>query len=447
MRRVILGVGLKNLIFEGKDVKTPVFLSEDYLPKIESIMTWFEEARGKKKSEIDPEKFIIETFNGEEKLAKSLLRGISWFYNYREKKLLEVLKKEEVRALAEKGIKTVENLRFYVFTLINKKYGGFLPKKNRENILKKIGKEIGAESYPLDTLVWLDNEGEKILFREGENKLTALDVISSTNFEILETLFNNSSFCRLEFLGERSVGTLAKIAIRTAKIVGVQADLSISDKNSLICELSGPFSLFGKPTKFGRNVSYVAAKLVDNAHKNDIECRIEAVFHTRRRKFIVVIPKIPPLLTPKNFKLEPIFDSSVERRFESSFNGLRGWKVIREPTPVILEDLVFVPDFKITRNNAGVMVEIIGFWRAEYSKKKLEKLKKLQQKKVKNLVFLINEKLKKMFEKPSFFLFYRLFYYKQKGKKLEIPYKQLLDYLDENFPKNTPQQKKKQKEK
>jgi len=200
MRRVILGVGLKNLIFEGKDVKTPVFLSEDYLPKIESIMTWFEEARGKKKSEIDPEKFIIETFNGEEKLAKSLLRGISWFYNYREKKLLEVLKKEEVRALAEKGIKTVENLRFYVFTLINEKYGGFLPKKNRENILKKIGKEIGAESYPLDTLVWLDNEGEKILFREGENKLTALDVISSTNFEILETLFNNSSFCRLEFL-------------------------------------------------------------------------------------------------------------------------------------------------------------------------------------------------------------------------------------------------------
>ncbi len=433
-----MGVGLKNLIFEGKDVKIPVFLSEDYLPKIELIIEWFEEARGKKKSEINPEKFIIEIFNGEEKLAKSLLRGISWFYNYREKKLSEVLEKEEIRALAENGIKTVEDLRFYVFNIIKEKYGGFLPKKKRENILKQLGKELGVESYPLDTLVWLDNEDEKVLFREDENKLTALDIISSTNFEILETLLNNSSFCRLEFLGERSVGTLAKIAIRTAKMVGVQADLSISDQNSLICGLSGPFSLFGKPTKFGRNVSYVATKLVDIASKNDIECRIETVFHIRRREFIVVIPKIPLLLTPKNFKLEPIFDSIVERRFEASFNGLRGWRVVREPTPVILEDLVFVPDFKITRDDTEVMVEIIGFWREEYSKKKLEKLKKLQQKKVKNLVFLVNEKLKKMFEKPGFFLFYPLFYYKQKGKKLEMPYKQLLDYLDENFPKNSP---------
>ena len=433
-----MGVGLKNLIFEGKEVKTPVFLSEDYLPKIEQIIKWFEEAIGKKKSEIDPEKFIIETFNGEEKLAKSLLRGISWFYNYREEKLSEVLKKEEVRALVEKGIKTVEDLRFYVFNIINEKYGGFLPKKNRENILKKIGKEIGMENHPLDTLIWLDNEDEKILFREEECKLTALDVISSTNFEILETLLNNSSFCKLEFLGERSIGTLAKIAIRTAKMVGVQADLYVSDKDSLICGLTGPFSLFGKPTKYGRNVSYVATKLVDNARKNDIECRIETVFHIRRREFIVVIPKIPPLITPKNFKLEPIFDSIVERRFEASFNGLRGWRVVREPTPVILEDLVFIPDFKINRNDTDIMIEIVGFWREEYSKKKLEKLKKLQQKKVKNLVFLVNEKLKKMFEKPGFFLFYPLFYYKQKGKKLEMPYKQLLDYLDENFPKNIP---------
>jgi predicted nuclease of restriction endonuclease-like RecB superfamily len=54
------------------------------------------------------------------------------------------------------------------------------------------------------------------------------------------------------------------------------------------------------------------------------------------------------------------------QQFADSFaSKVKGWVIATDPHPVVLEDGVWVPDFKLTHPKTGkeVYVEIFGFWR------------------------------------------------------------------------------------
>lgn len=59
-----------------------------------------------------------------------------------------------------------------------------------------------------------------------------------------------------------------------------------------------------------------------------------------------------------------VFDSSLERAFYNALAGL-GVRIRKDP-PVVLGDIIFVPDFEISIEEKRVYVEIVGYWRKRY---------------------------------------------------------------------------------
>ncbi len=79
-----------------------------------------------------------------------------------------------------------------------------------------------------------------------------------------------------------------------------------------------------------------------------------------------------------------VFDSSIEQSFAEAFSalarsqGVDGWRLEREPEPLLLEQSIFIPDFALTRAQHRIYVEILGFWTPAYRERKVQKLLQLR---------------------------------------------------------------------
>lgn len=75
------------------------------------------------------------------------------------------------------------------------------------------------------------------------------------------------------------------------------------------------------------------------------------------------------------------FDSGVEEHLFAEFAALErageahGWRLEREPEPVVVGDVIVIPDFTLTRGTRRVYVEVAGYWRPEYRERKARKLR------------------------------------------------------------------------
>lgn len=76
----------------------------------------------------------------------------------------------------------------------------------------------------------------------------------------------------------------------------------------------------------------------------------------------------------------PEFDSDLERALYVEFAALEaageahGWRLEREPEPIVAGETILVPDFALTRGPRRVYLEIAGYWRPEYRERKARKL-------------------------------------------------------------------------
>ena len=79
-----------------------------------------------------------------------------------------------------------------------------------------------------------------------------------------------------------------------------------------------------------------------------------------------------------------IYDSALEARFASEFAALErsdaahGWRLEREPEPLLVGDTILVPDFALIRGMRRVYLEIAGYWRPGYRERKARKLAALR---------------------------------------------------------------------
>ena len=48
-----------------------------------------------------------------------------------------------------------------------------------------------------------------------------------------------------------------------------------------------------------------------------------------------------------------------------------GWRLEREPEPLLAGDVILIPDFALSRGGQRIYLEIAGYWRPEYRERKL----------------------------------------------------------------------------
>jgi len=381
-------LGLEKLRYSVRKNQLKIhFLTDDDVQKIQEVIDFLRTKVGLPKKEISFEE-LSDIF-----MDWKLLRGILhvlllYFFRFKSRSVSELLSADEIKSIQSKGFIDLVDLRMDFYFWVEQEYQGVIPSNEYDSAITRYANRIGISKSKLIELLYLDDEDNKILVLEHEP--TATEVLQVYNFEALSTILYYSKDVNVK-LNLESGGLMAKNIYTQCKRKGLLCDFSVS-ANQLTITIYGPMQFYGRQTKYGLGIAFVIAQIFKNLELTGASSiNIQINVNLRDKEYVVNIPPEslrnvrPPYEEPK---WESYFDSNAEKRFYWTIKNARprGWDIIREPDPIVLEGTIAVPDFALIKNNMRIYVELVGYWRETYVKKKLEKLKEIQKK---NLPFLL----------------------------------------------------------
>jgi predicted nuclease of restriction endonuclease-like RecB superfamily len=371
---------------------------------------------------------------GDYRLAHCLIATLSHWYTWRTREWSEVVDSlggnDELLAIA-----SPVPLRLALYNYVNEQAGGFLRSTQRSEILRTFARLYALDVQDLEYLVVLDSEEEGMLTRSAAGLPTPQAVAALYNQWLFEaTLFNASSvhfvidcaaFARSQALSDPlspiSVSTGVGVAIKRlcflARKLGVYYDLaydparvpgrrhSMDEANaSLLLHLTlyGPQEVSGAPQQYGLRLARLCRLLLYSQSRKGQRTSLLQVVQSAQAKVHFLQRAYTFTMDARLLRLLPVtnddaldnannsattsllFDSSIEQAFSEAFSalagsqGVDGWRLEREPEPLLLSSSIFIPDFALSRGQRRIYVEILGFWTPSYRERKIQKLRELQ---------------------------------------------------------------------
>ena len=268
------------------------------------------------------------------------------------------------------------------------KQGLALSDSKRQDIIQKIADQMHISSKIVETIMWSDKDENLILTQF--DIINTKDLILWYNLSLFQTFLFKCT--RLEFYVKG--GLYWKQVLRNVKKYGLMYNLEycsehISGDDSINCTLEGPFHLFKMTDRYGTSMAKLLPSIVgtptwkingsivkktddgqkiysfelsNESNKEFLRSTIESTYHNDD---------------------DYVYDSSTEAAFAKRFhqhfdqNDKFGWKISREPDPLIADGKAMIPDFVFERFGRKVYFEIVGFWTKDYLERKAAKLKVL----------------------------------------------------------------------
>ena len=140
--------------------------------------------------------------------------------------------------------------------------------------------------------------------------------------------------------------------------------------------LDGPVSLFRHSQKYGLQMSvFLPALLLCSRWSMQADIQRK---DGRRQRFI--LDDKSELVS--HYKDQTLYDSLLEETFATRFEKSKTeWVLERETEIVNLKETVMIPDFTFRHpDGRTALLEIMGYWRPEYLRRKLDKLRQAQRK-------------------------------------------------------------------
>lgn len=182
-----------------------------------------------------------------------------------------------------------------------------------------------------------------------------------------------------------------KLLFRYLKLFQLMAYIEGDADHGFTISIDGPVSLFQPSTRYGLAI----AKL------------IPALLHVSRWRLEATLIRKDPFTGDRRshrFRLEPDgqlvshyppgkpFDSLIEQAFAERWaQQTTDWKLEREVDLIPIPGSVMIPDFRLVHpDGRTVLLEIVGYWRPEYLRKKFAQVRKAIGS---NLILAISERL------------------------------------------------------
>ncbi len=283
------------------------------------------------------------------------------------------------------------------------KQGLALSDSQRQDIIQRIADQMHISSENVETIMWSDKDENLILTQF--DTINPKDLILWYNLSLFQTLLFKCT--RLEFYVKG--GLYWKQVLRNVKRYGLMYNLEyyskdISDEekeDSIKCTLEGPFSLFKMTDRYGTSMAKLLPSIVGTpiwkingsiVKKTDDGQKIYSfeLSNESTKEFLR-----STIESPYQNENDYVYDSSTEatfaKRFQQHFDQSDkfGWKISREPDPLIADGKAMIPDFLFERFGRKVYFEIVGFWTKEYLERKAAKLKVLFDDDNKNVDLLV----------------------------------------------------------
>ncbi len=421
---------------QGELIVSLHFLQKDELAsEISQLIVYYERLLGQPQRlfSLDDARAYI----GDYRMASCLVATLSHWYSWQQREWTKVL--SELRSSPQlDDISSSVQLRLALYDFVNEHYQGFLTAAVREKALRLFAGIHALSLDDLTCLLTLDNDEEARLVRRTSAPPTAQEVALLYNQWAFEAaLFNASSvrflidcnaFSRDQLAPSTGVGAVIKRLTYLARKIGVYYDLAYADTLPgmpllLSLTLYGPQEVTGAAQQYGLRLARLCRILMGystdttrtsrKANLGHAIVEAMATVHFLHRSYAFKMNDALLRLLPSHEEKEnstvgseqteqaQLFDSSVEQLFAEAFTALAtskatdGWRLEREPEPLLLERSIFIPDFALTRARRRIYVEILGFWTPAYRERKLQKLQQLKNRD--DLVLAIPEEAKEAF--------------------------------------------------
>jgi predicted nuclease of restriction endonuclease-like RecB superfamily len=227
----------------------------------------------------------------------------------------------------------------------------------------------------LEAALFADLPGERIV-QPPERIPSVQDAALKVNLAISRSLLARATMVVI-----RAQGSIRPV-VRQAQLRGLLCTVrAVPDRE---IEISGPFALFRRTLVYGRALGELLPFLTRTAR---FELRARCFFSGQEGTLILRSgDPIEPRADSRTF------DSKLESRFATDFKRLApAWDLIREPEPIRAGDSLIFPDFAVRHRldpKREHVIEIVGFWTADYISRKLERLRAAR---ITNLILVIDQ--------------------------------------------------------
>ncbi|MBI3973194.1 MAG: DUF790 family protein [Chloroflexi bacterium] len=386
--------------------------------RLNAAVEWYERHCGSVRNGVDFD--ALAQLAGDYRLARCLAACLQSSYRFEPQRFDETLaalgngaSRAARLRLSELGITTSSALRLHVFEAISRDAGGFVAPERRAAALAALATELGLRPDDLDHLLWLDADAHHRLRRVAPAP-TPEALAAGYNRRALETLLSRTLSADLVL--RRPDGTAIKRFYFLAKRHGLLCDLELAGHQrsgaaaggNVIAHLFGPLEAIGPRTRHGDRFAGAILALLctipdlagrarvlvnEREYLLRIDARVAESIRSARAAGVddadgnVAADDAPAAATvqPAAAAGEVQFDSEVEARLYTTLRGMEargdahGWRVEREPEPLIHGAAVVVPDFAMAKASVGrpetrIFVEVVGFWTPAYRQRKRQKL-------------------------------------------------------------------------
>jgi len=255
--------------------------------------------------------------------------------------------------------------------------------EQRGRVIQEVSAKLGIHAEALEKVLYSDVEEELIL--KDFSPISPDALLKSYNLSITQTMLFRS--LKLEF----TVSGNWKSIFRSIKWLGLMYAVERED-DSYKVTVDGPLSLFKMTDRYGTALAKLLLTVIESGYwriKADVLGRNKDRIYT----FKLTSDEMKGLIESTGSEDTPskqTYDSSVEERFAKTFNAYgSGWVLEREPEPLPVGRHVLIPDFRFTKYNMKVYLEIVGFWTPDYLERKIAKLETVEDV---DLIVAVNEK-------------------------------------------------------
>ncbi len=364
---------------------------------------------------------------GDRRLGRALAAVCMDWYRWTARDFDEALPEPVATALRAAGIATPSALRLRLFDVVNGVFPGFVPSARRDEAMALLSASLSLPAAPvetLDTALTLDAEDEAILRPLGPAP-SVRDMIARYNRAALAAMLRQAE--RIIFTVHAPDGGLLRRLYAICRRLGVYCDVEQADALDTATTstvgggvfrltLSGPDAVVGPPAAAGSRLATVALRLLGQLDRRD-----QAVAHLvlHERSYLLALddallrvpglagtepepdiaagagtsaytldeddsaPRLDVEFAHDSHARASSYDSEVEARMAREFAALRrqgragGWRLVREPAPLLAGGRVLIPDFALDRGDLRVFVEVAGFWTPGYIARKRQSLEQL----------------------------------------------------------------------
>jgi predicted nuclease of restriction endonuclease-like RecB superfamily len=257
------------------------------------------------------------------------------------------------------------------------------PARSRKSVLEVVAAAANVTPAELDAALFADLRGERLV-PALPPALTAPALATRANLLIAASLLRRAASVRITASGN------VRALVRHARILGlicnVQATkgpalkLAVNGRapredaiSAAVLDVSGPLALFHHTEVYGRALASLVPRV---ACCDDFELVAECALGKGRELSTFTLRSDDPIPASHEFTNH---ERRVEERFVRDFQrAAPEWTLVHEPDPVDADGSLLFADFELVHRHdpkRRFLLEIVGFWTAEYLRDKLARLR------------------------------------------------------------------------